>query len=103
MPAGEKNLQAVYKDEVIKSEDSFVKRLIKQHELFLLMCGSYEAKKWTRFGRTETGDYFYMSTTYYDAVCFKPKRAIYFLGFGFLNQYEKGNFKLKFKYAIDST
>ena len=95
-------VQTTYKGEVIKGEDSYAKRLIRQHELFLLMCGSYVAKKWTRFGRVETGDYFYMSETYYDAVCFRPKRAMHFLGFGFLNQYEKNSFKLKFRYQVDS-
>ena len=42
-----------------------------------------------------------MSETYYDAVIFKPKCDVYFLGFGLLNQYEKKDFKLKFKYNIE--
>ena len=49
----------------------------------------------------ETGDYFYMSETYYDAVMFKPKKNCYFLGFGFLNQYEKKDFLIRFKYNVD--
>jgi hypothetical protein len=49
----------------------------------------------------EPGDYFYMSESYYDAVMFRPKKNIYFLGFGLLNQYEKKDFTLKFKYNVD--
>lgn len=65
------------------------------------MSGGFEAKSWKRFKRVEPGDYFYMSDTYFDAVVFKPKKDVYFLGFGFLNQYEKKDFKLKFKYYVD--
>ena len=43
-----------------------------------------------------------MSETYWDAVMFKPKKDIYFLGFGLLNHYEKKDFKLKFKFFIDT-
>ena len=43
-----------------------------------------------------------MSNGYYDAVAFKPKADVYYLGFGFMNQYEKKDFKLKFKYNVDS-
>ena len=43
-----------------------------------------------------------MSDNYYDAVVYKPKQDIYFLGFGFLNQYEKKDFKLKFKYQVEA-
>ena len=50
-----------------------------------MMSGSFEAKKWKRFPRMEPGDYFYMSDTYMDAVIFKPKTDIYFLGFGLMN------------------
>ena len=54
-------------------------------EKFLLVSGSFEAKKWKRFPKVEPSDYFYMSTGYYDAVAFKPKIDIYFLGFGLMN------------------
>ncbi|CDW91259.1 UNKNOWN [Stylonychia lemnae] len=94
-------LNIVFKDEIIKNDDTFLKRHIRSGEKFILMSGGFEAKIWKRFRRIEHGDYFYMSDTYYDAVCFKPKKACHFLGFGFLNQYEKKDFKLKFKYYID--
>jgi hypothetical protein len=42
-----------------------------------------------------------MSNGYYDAVVFKPKVDVYLLGFGFMNQYEKKDFKLKFKFNVD--
>lgn len=75
--------------------------MVKQGEQFILISGSFEAKRWKRFPKVEFNSYFYMSDSYYDAVMFKPKRDIYFLGFGFLNQYEKKEFKLKFKYNIE--
>ena len=42
-----------------------------------------------------------MSETYNDAVCFKPKMDIHFLGFGLMNHYEKKDFKFKFKYNVN--
>ncbi len=74
---------------------------MKSGENFVLLSGSFQAKKWSRFPRVEPGDYFYMSESYYDAVMFRPKKNIYFLGFGLLNQYEKKDFTLKFKYNVD--
>ena len=62
-----------------------------------------EAKKWRRFKKVEQTDYFYMAEAYWDSVIYKPSSDIYFLGFGFLNQYEKKEFKIKFRYAIGST
>jgi hypothetical protein len=70
---------------------------VKANENFILISGSFEAKRWRRFPKLEMGDYFYMSDTYYDAVIFKPKKDVYFLGFGFNNQYEKKDFKIKYK------
>jgi len=66
-----------------------------------LITGSFEGKRWKRFPKLEASDYFYMSDTYYDALIFKPKVDVHLLGFGFLNHYEKKDFKLKFKYNVD--
>ncbi len=98
---GGASLSIVHKGELIKNEDSFLKRLIKSGENFILLSGGFEAIMWKRFAKTESSDYFYMSDSYYDAVAFKPKRDVHFLGFGFMNQYEKLDFKLKFKYNVD--
>jgi hypothetical protein len=95
------SLSTIYKGEIVKADETFFKRLIKSGELFLLISGSFEGKRWKRFPKAETSDYFYMSETYYDAVIFKPKCDVYFLGFGLLNQYEKKDFKLKFKCNIE--
>jgi len=80
-----KGLSVLYRDEQIKGDETYLKRLIKSGEQFILLSGSFEAKKWNRFGKTENGDYFYMSDTQYDGVVFKPKNDIYFLGFGLMN------------------
>lgn len=98
---GASTLTTLLKDEIIGGDDTFLKRMIKSGENFILISGSFEIKKWTRFPKIEYNDYFYMSDTYPDAVAFKPKRDIYFLGFGFLNHYEKKDFKLKFKFNIE--
>lgn len=97
---GASGLTSIYKGEIVKGDDTYLKRLVKNGDNFLLVSGSYETKKWKRFGRVESGDYFYMSDTYYDAVVFKPKSDVVFLGFGLLNHYEKKDFKLKFKHNI---
>ena len=97
---GAANMMPIFKGEVIKGDDTFMKRQVKFCENFILVCGGFEAIKFNRFGRLESGDYFYMSDTYFDAIAFRPKKDVYFLGFGFLNQYEKHAFKLKFKYFV---
>ena len=78
-------LTVIYKGELIKPEDTYMRKHIRSDENFILMTGSLEAKRWKRFGRVETGDYFYMSESCYDAVAFKPKMDVFFLGFGFIN------------------
>jgi hypothetical protein len=78
-------LSTIYRGEIIKSDDTYLKRLIKSGEHFILISGALEAKKWRRFPKMEITDYFYMSDTYYDAVIVKPKSDIYFLGFGLMN------------------
>lgn len=95
------SLTSIYNEEIVKADDTFFKRQIKYGESFLLISGAFEAKKWKRFNKIEPGDYFYMSDTYYDAIIFKPKMDVYYLGFGFTNQYEKKDFKIKFKHNID--
>ena len=94
-------LTTIYKGEVVQSDDTYLKRSVKQGENFLLISGSLDVKLWKRFPRIEHGDYFYMSDSYWDAVAFKPTKDIYFLGFGVLNQYEKKDFTIKFKWFID--
>ena len=79
------SLSAIYKSELIRGEDTFLKRLIKSGENFILISGTYQLKKWKRFARVEVSDYFYMSDGYFDAVAFKPKKNVHFLGFGFCN------------------
>ena len=78
------SLVPIYKGELLKGDETFLKKFVKSGDNFILIAGSLEAKMWKRFPRMETGDYFYMSETYYDAVMFKPKKNIYFLGFGLL-------------------
>lgn len=78
-------LSIVYRGEVSKKEDTYLKRLVKQDENFILISGSFVAKKWKRFGRFVLTDYFYMSETYWDAVRVTPKMDMFLLGFGLMN------------------
>jgi hypothetical protein len=75
----------IYKGDIIKKEDTYLKRMVLPQDPFLLLAGSLQAKKWQRFLRLEKSDYFYMSESYWDAVQFKPKIDIYFLGFAMMN------------------
>ena len=67
----------------------------------MLYSGAISGKRWTRFPKFEYNSYFYVSKTYWDAVCFIPKSDVTIMGFGYLNQYEKQAFKLTFKIKVD--
>lgn len=67
------------------------------------MNGGFESKIWKRFAKFEQGDYIYMYDSNWDAIIYKPKVDIYFLGFGLTKTYENKNFTLVFKYYVDST
>jgi hypothetical protein len=74
----------IYKGDLVKKEDTYLKKLVPSHtSTIFLIAGSLQPQKWKRFGRMVTTDYFYMSETYWDAIMFKPKMDIFFLGFGF--------------------
>jgi hypothetical protein len=62
-----------------------VKRMVPHMSTFFLVAGELVAKRWKRFKRMEQEDYFYMSESYWDAVQFKPKVDVYFLGFALMN------------------
>jgi len=42
-----------------------------------------------------------MCAGFFEAVAFKPKMDIYFLGFGVMNQYDRKDFTIKYKYNLD--
>ena len=60
---------------------------------------------WKRFGETKVNDphdYYYLSTSYWDAVIFVPKRSVMFHGFGILANPDGKNITYIVKWAIDS-
>lgn len=73
--------------------------MIKSGENFLLISGVLEAKMWKRFTTIEN-DYYYQSDSYFDAVLFRPKQDVMFMGFGLTKQYENHDFTMKFSYKI---
>lgn len=91
----------MYKGELAKKEDTFIKRLVKPDEYFLLISGAFIAKKWKRFKRFVLTDYFYMSDTYWEGIKMRPKMDIFLLGFGIMNHYEKQPFTLIYKVMLE--
>ncbi len=51
----------------------------------MLLKGAVQGKKWTRCPKFEYNSYFWVSSNYWDAVCFVPKSNITLMGFGWLN------------------
>jgi len=43
------SLNVVYKGAIIATEDTYLKKLVKAHDRFVLMSGSLEMKLWKRF------------------------------------------------------
>ena len=79
-------MTTIYHGELIKDDDTYLKLLVKSGDRFILINdGALDAKKWRRFKKVEDVDSFIISDTGYDAIAFKPKSDIYFLGFGVLN------------------
>ena len=95
------SFKVVYNGEVVKGDDTYLKMLVKGDTKFVLVSGGYEPKLWKRFPTFQMNSYFWMSTSYWDAVVFKPKIDVAFLGFTFFQHYGLKDFKLKFKYSID--
>lgn len=52
-----------------------------------------EPKRWIRFKNFGLRDYYYLSTYYWDAVAFVPKRDVIFFGFGIMSNYRDKDVK----------
>jgi hypothetical protein len=55
---------------------------------------------WIRFPEFYYTDYFYMNTTYYDAVVFVPKKNIVFFGWGLFANYNGKDISYKVAWRI---
>lgn len=55
---------------------------------------------WVRFPEFYYTDYFCMNPRYWDAVVFKPKRNVWFFGWGILANYNNKDMKIKFQWKI---
>lgn len=64
--------------------------------------GKFEPVMWYRTKKTscEWSDYTSLDTTEFDALCFKAKRDVYFLGCGMLKNYNNNEFVLEMKYRV---
>jgi hypothetical protein len=57
---------------------------------------------WKRFSHIYYNDYYNLRVTpSFDAVCFKPKRNVYFHGFGLISHYHKSDMVYNICWAID--
>jgi hypothetical protein len=81
-PGSSSGLIPFYKGDLVSAEDTFVRRLVRSEDNFLLMKSAFEAKKWKRYPNIEFNDYTYMHDSLWDANVFIPKQDLYFLGFG---------------------
>ena len=59
-----------------------------------------EPKEWIRFQDFYLTDYYYMSSSYWDAVVFIPKRDIWFFGFGLFSNYNNKDVGIKFQWNL---
>jgi hypothetical protein len=91
----------VFKGDLIKKEDTYLKKLVKSGDNLLLISGSFVAIKYKRFPRFVTDDYFHMSDTYWDAIKIKPNVDIYLLGFGLMNHSDKSAFTCIYKILLE--
>ena len=102
---GKSGGKLIYNGKLVDTPDevTFTKLFVKNNAKFALIMpiGSAPAIMWQRFGRVTLNDYFYLSSRYFDAVCFIPKRNVMFHGFGVLAHYDAKNVNYIFKWAID--
>jgi hypothetical protein len=42
-------LSVIFRGEIVNSDDTFAKRMVKQGEQFILVGGSFDTKRWKRF------------------------------------------------------
>ena len=84
-------------------DTTFAKQFTKDKTKFALVSGSSQSKsiKWIRFPEFYLTDYFYMSSHYWDAMAFIPKRNVTFFGFGLMANYNGKNMKVKFQWNIN--
>jgi len=95
----------VYKGKTlaVPEDHTFSKLLAGTSAQFLLCCGesSGSATKWVRFPEYYLTDYYYMNTSYFDAVIFVPKCNIKFHGFGVFANYNNMDCTYIVKWYID--
>ena len=78
----------IYKGEIIKKEDTFVKKhVLSQKSSFLLIPGGFSASKFKRFTGAYSTSFWYMSESVWDSLIFIPTVNVYLLGFGMNNHH----------------
>ena len=93
------NGKLIEKDQM---EESFAKLHICQNDRFAIVSTtkSITPLRWIRFPEFYLTDYFYMNTRYWDAMVFKPKCRVYFLGYGMLANYNANDMNVKIQWHI---
>lgn len=83
---------------------TFAKALINNNSTILLLSqesGGGKTKIWRRFPQLYLTDYFYMETYSWDAMVFKPQKAVTFHGFGIMTSYHDIDMEYRVSWAID--
>ena len=95
-----------FNGQLLGEEDSALSSDLKNEARLLLVAngavGKVEPIMWFRTKKTscEWNDSCNLSTSDFDALCFKAKRDVYFCGFGMLKTYSGDDFVLEFKYRV---
>ena len=83
---------------------TFAQMNIKEgSKLAMPVEGDIGGKKvlWKRFLNIKHTDYYYMHSSYWEAICFIPVKNIVWYGFGVLSSRDNKNVEHKYKYYLD--
>jgi len=105
---GEDGVQGflTYNGKLVESpkDTTFAKLFVKNNGKIAVVSAAGSGLQpimWVRFPEFYYTDYFYMNTRYWDAVVFKPKRTIWFFGWGLFANYNGKDIKVKIQWKID--
>ena len=82
---GAGSLGVLHRGEIVKAEDTFVKRQVREGEFVVLVKSEQKTMRWHRFTKYHHESSMVLYRDQWDALAFIPKVDITLLGFGFFN------------------
>jgi hypothetical protein len=82
---GAGSLGVLHRGEIVKAEDTFVKRQVREGECVVLVKSEQKIMRWHRFTKYHHESSMVLYQNQWDALAFIPKVDITLLGFGFFN------------------